>query len=152
MSRWVRISDADLINHKCAPLVEALRSAALGPDQGDPVAGLVQAVVDRVRRKIASCASNRVDADGQLVPVGLRELVLDLVLFAMKNRLELELTDFEKDRMAQHERDLTAIARCLETVEQPDDAVIPAVETSGGACVVVNATRLQATRPQLAGL
>jgi len=151
MGNWITITDADLVDHKVAALVNALKTAALADEQGDPTPGLLQAVVDRVRRKVASCPSNRLDADPAKVPAGLKTLTLDLLVFALKNRLEMELSDAEKEQLRTHERDLSAIAACREAVEQPDAPVSAPVE-GAGAVDLVHATQLQAGRKQTAGL
>ena len=150
-SRWLKITQADLIDHKVAALVEQLQAAALGEDQDDPTPGMIRRVIDRVRLKVASCKDNRVDADPETIPAGLKDQVLDLIIYALKNRLELDLTKAEIDNRKIIEADLNAIAACRLSIDIPDTPVPAPVESGGGAELISSSPRL-ASRRQTAGL
>lgn len=141
MSRWTVITPDDLADAKVAALVTALRSAALGEGQTDPTPRLTQTVVDQVRRKIASHATNRLDANPAAVPAGLKDLVAELVLFALKNRLEIALTEDERDRNRNYLRDLDRIAAGTDVVEQPDDAIPAPVQSTAGTPAITPRVR-----------
>jgi len=132
MPNWIQISADDLEAKKVAALVSALRTAALGAGQEDPTDTIIAAVVDRIRRKIASCAANRLDAEELAIPRGLKTMAVDMVLAEMKNRLEIELTADERARLDVHEADLNRIAACKELVEQPDDIADTSVQGATG--------------------
>ena len=54
MPNWISITVATLNEAKIAALIEACNTAAKADDQDDRAAGLIQGVVDHVRRKVAS--------------------------------------------------------------------------------------------------
>lgn len=144
MSRWTPITQADLEDAKLAKLVTALRTKALAVGQTDPTARITQSVLDDIQRKIASHPQNRTDADETLIPRGLKPMACDLILARLKGRLEIPLTEDERRTCERHERNLDRIAGGLDTVEQPDDAVAPAVESRAGKpSVKAPARRLQ---------
>ncbi|HWM26599.1 MAG TPA: hypothetical protein VNP98_17410 [Chthoniobacterales bacterium] len=132
MPNWIPITINDLQDSKVAALVVALQSAALGAGQTDPTPRLTQAVVDRIRRKIASCSVNQLDADTTAIPAGLKTMAVDLILAEMKGRLEEPLTDDEQRKIDLHNSDLNRIAECRDTVEQPDSAIDAPVQDSSG--------------------
>ncbi len=148
--RWIPVSLADLEDTKVAKLVTALRTKALGAGQTDPSPRIIESVVTDVRRKIASCASNRVDTDGATIPASLLPLTTDLIIFRLKNRLEIELTQDERDNLRSHTETLNRIAACTDVVESPDDAGVPAVEATSGTPSMSNA-RAAARRARRSG-
>src|SRR4051812_16652621 len=103
MPRWISITVDDLNDSKIAALVTSLRTAALADGQDDPTQRLTQAVVNRVRRKIASNPKNQLDEDETTVPEGLKTMVVDLILAELKGRLEEPLTDDERRKIDRHE-------------------------------------------------
>lgn len=125
---WVQITEADLLKTKLAPLMSALRTAALATGQADPVVEITADVVRRVRAKVATCATNQVDEDTATLPASLKALACRMIVREAKGRLELELTQDERDERATDERELTAVARCELVVDQPDNATAPPVQ------------------------
>lgn len=142
MSNWTAITTDDLNDAKVAALVDALRSAALADGQTDPTPRVTQVVVDRIRRKIASCSTNRLDADETTIPRGLKDMAVDLILYELKGRLEIPLTEDERSQRRTHESDLDRIASCQDTVEQPDDGIDAPVQDSGGSPSFSGRTRI----------
>lgn len=132
MSRWISITVEDLEDAKVAAMVDALRTAALQSGQTDPAPRRIQTVVDNIRRKIASCPQNQLDADTTTIPASLLDMAVDLILADLKGRLEIELTQDERDALARHTRDLDRIASCQDSVEQPDDAIDAEVQSTAG--------------------
>jgi len=153
MSRWIPITLADLEDSKVAKLVTALRTKALQtvPAQTDPSPRITQSVVTDIRRKIASCASNRVDSDETTIPASLLPLATDLIIFRLKNRLEIELTQDERDTRREHTETLNRIASCADVVDQPDDPISPEVESTSGTPSISN-ERATARRARRSGL
>jgi hypothetical protein len=133
-TRWIPITVADIQDQKLAPLVAALRTRALeaSPPQTDPTPRLTQAVVDYIRRKIASCHNNRLDVDTTKIPASLKLLAVELIYVEMKGRLEEALTPDEDRKARLAETNLNRIASCEDTIEQPDDPIEPPVEASSG--------------------
>ena len=151
MAGWVSITIETLYEAKVAALVDACSESALAAGQADRAAGLIQGVVDKVRRKVASCANNRVDDDATKIPAGLRDDAVALIIAALKGSVEIDLTEDERTNLSRIERDLNRIANCDDVVDQPDTPVEAEVERGGSIAVVTKTTRV-ATREKLAGL
>lgn len=151
MAGWVSITIETLYEAKVAELVDACSESALASGQADRAAGIIQGCVDKVRRKVASCAGNRVDEDETKVPAGLRDDTVKLIIAALKGAVEMELTEDERRELLRIERDLNRVASCEDVVDQPDTPVEPEVE-GGGSIEVVTSSERVATREKLAGL
>lgn len=141
MSQWISITIADLNNAKIAALVDALRTAALAAGESERSAEIIQRVVDRVRRKIASCRQNRLDADLATIPQGLKDDVIKLIIADLKNALEEDLTSAETSELSRINSDLNRIASCQDVVEQPDDAIDAPVQSTAGTPSVGDVVR-----------
>lgn len=120
---WITITVGDLKDRKVAALVEALQSAALGSGQSDPTPNIIASVTARIRAEIKGCARNQLDRDTTTVPADLTDLAVRMVLRVMKDRLEIPLTEDERNQMKSDERYLERIAACDVPVATPDDAV-----------------------------
>lgn len=116
---WISITIATLYEAKVAKLVDSADAKALKAGQPNRSAGIIQGVVDEVRRKVASCKTNQVDADITTIPSGLRDLTVDLIIARLKKSIELELSQDERDGLGRRERDLNRIANCEDVVDQP---------------------------------
>lgn len=127
---WTTITDDDLNHTKLAPLVSALRTAALATGQSDPVDAITSTCIDRVRRKIAACRTNQVDSDTTKIPQSLKALTCRMIIREAKDRLEIELTETEKKQWDVDERELNAIAACEMPVDATDDAEAPEVQST----------------------
>ena len=125
---WIPITAADLNATKLAPLVSALRGAALADGQTDPVVEITQEVIDRVRRMIAACRKNLVDPDPTLIPPSLKSLACRMIIRAAKDRLEIGLTEVETKQWDVDERELTRISNCEIPIETADTMVTPSVQ------------------------
>jgi|GEM_PF-1371509 len=123
MSQWVSITKATLYNAKVAALIDALDTAALGDGQTNRSTDIIQGVVDHIRRKVASCRRNNLDADLTTIPKGLRDVAVDLIIARLKTALEMELSQDERDNVSRRERDLNRVADCTDVVDQPDNAI-----------------------------
>lgn len=151
MPRWIPVTIADLNDAKLAALVDTLREAALADGQTDPSPRIIQSVIIDVRRKIASCASNRVDTDESTIPASLLPLVTDLAIYRLKNRLEQPLTQDERDNRDAHTQTLNRIASCADVIESPDDAKPAPVEAVSGTPSISNCRPI-VRRPRRPGL
>jgi|APCry1669193181_1035450.scaffolds.fasta_scaffold05387_3 hypothetical protein len=125
---WISITKATLYDAKAAALIDACDTAVLGAGQTDRSTGIIQSVVDDLRRKVASCRRNQLDADTTTIPQGLRNLAVDLIIARLKVALELDLSEDERRTLAQHERDLNRVANGEDVVDQPDNPVIAPME------------------------
>lgn len=138
MPNWITITIDTLREAKVATLIEACSAAALGDGQDNRAAGLIQGVVNEVRNAVATCRTNRVDEDPTKIPASQRDLAVDLIIARLKNTIEIELTQDERENLAWRRGQLKSIAACDLVVDQPDTPIAPAIE--GG-----NATELVRT-------
>lgn len=125
---WVSITKVTLYDSKVAALVDACDTAALGAGQTNRSAGIIQAVVNDIRRKVASCRRNLVDSDITTIPQGLQNIAVDLIIARLKGALEMELTEDERRTVSQRERDLNRVANCEDVVDQPDNPMVAPME------------------------
>lgn len=138
---WQAITIDTLREAKIAALIDACDSVGLAEGQANRAAGLIAKVVTRVRRKVASCASNRVDEDETTVPAGLVGDTVKLVIAELKNSVEEALTDDEQNELRRINSDLNRIAECKDAVDQPDTPVEPEVESTAGTPRITPKTR-----------
>lgn len=130
---WTPITPDDLNDSAVAQLVVALRTRALADDQDDPAPRIIADTVREVRRKIASNRQNKTDADTATVPASLRRLTVDLVLFELKGRLQIELNEDERAKLKAHGRTLDRIASGEDVIDEADAPAAPAVQGTGGS-------------------
>lgn len=139
---WTPITADDLNDAKFAAVIEAARTQGLADGQGDPVPNIIQSVVDRIRRKIASCKFNKLDVDTTAIPNGLKSMAVDYIVADCKKRIEDPLTDDEKTTLVRHDKDLDRIASCQDAIEQPDDPQpTPIAQDSTGTPSIGNVTK-----------
>ena len=129
---WITITKETLYDAKVAALVDACDSAALALNQPPRAAGIIQGVVDDVRAAVFSNRANRVDADPAKIPKSLKRHAVALIIPALKDAVELELTAFEETAAKVAEQRLLAVAKGAWQIDTPDEPVQPAVETGGG--------------------
>lgn len=125
---WIALTTDTLKEAKVAALIEACDSAALGDDQPNRAAGLIQGVVNEVRNAVASCRANQVDEDTTKIPESQRDLAVDLIIARLKNAIEQPLTEDERDNVTERRRQLRDIAACELVVDQPDNPIDAPVE------------------------
>lgn len=125
---WITLTEADLLKTKMAPMLSALRTAAIDASQNDPVEAITADVILRIRNKVSTCATNKVDATTSTIPASLKALACRMIIREAKGRLELELTEDERRERDIDERELTAVARCELVVDQADVPTAPPVQ------------------------
>jgi hypothetical protein len=125
MPAWTVIELAHLDTAKAAALVEALRTAALGDDQEDPLPGIITDSVLRIRQEIAAGGRVRLSATPGSVPPSLKRLALRMILREGQSRLNavgaMPLSDDERKEWDKDDRYLERIAKGEITPEEPDD-------------------------------
>jgi hypothetical protein len=127
---WLAITADDLNATKLAPLVNALRTAALAGGQADPLIEITANVVSRIRRMIAGCRTNLVDADATLIPASLKALACRMIIREAKDRLEIDLTNTETEAWRVDERDLVRISTCDLPIEIAYNSEAPPVQST----------------------
>jgi hypothetical protein len=138
--RWIAITVDDLNDAKIAKLVTALRTKALGDSQTDPTPRIIQAVVNRIRRKVANNRKNRLDADETKIPKSLKKTAVVLTLAELKGRLEMALTADETKAVDKAEDDLKEIANG-DAIEEPDTPIAAPVQDTVGSPSVTDRRR-----------
>jgi hypothetical protein len=130
MSNWIAITIQTLYEAKVAALIDACDTAALASKQTARSPGIIQGVVDEMRRKVASCKTNQVDSDLTKIPKGLRDMAVDMIIARLKTAIEQDLSDDERANLKRHTDNLNRIANCQDVVDQPDSAVTPQMEAT----------------------
>lgn len=133
MSNWTAIAVADLKDVKVSALVEALRTAALGSGQDDPVEESIANVVARIRAEIKGCAANQLDSDTTKIPNDLKGLACRMVVREMQSRLQIPLNEDERQEKRDDLRYLERIAACDVPVAAPDDPIEGETQDTAGS-------------------
>lgn len=128
MPNWISITVANLYDAKVGALVDACRTQALAANQVDRSPGLIQDVVNDIRRKVASHQRNQLDSDVTTIPQGLKGLAMDLILAKLKGALEMELNKDEATNVSRHDATLNRIADGKDVVDAPDNAIVAPME------------------------
>jgi hypothetical protein len=123
MPNWTAITTANLANAKVSALVDALRTAALGVGQTDRSTEIITNVVNRIRVEVQACRTNIIDSDATKIPKELLALALRLVLWDLKNALEITPTDGEKIDHTNDENFLKRIASCEIPISIADNPI-----------------------------
>lgn len=120
MANWIPITIVELREARVSKLVDACSAKAKAEGQPDRAPGIIQGVINTIRRKIASHAQNTLDADPATIPAGLRDLAVDMIIARLKMAVMLELKEDERRALERAESELNRIADGKDTVEQPD--------------------------------
>ena len=123
MPNWIEITVDNLNNAKVAALVDALRTSALADGQTDRAPEIIQNVVNRIRIEVQACKANTVDSDTSKIPAELLALAVRLVLWDLKNSLEIEVTEAERIDHANDETFLKRIAACEVPISTPENPI-----------------------------
>jgi phage gp36-like protein len=154
-SIWVPINEVDMQRTCMNPLLNALRTAALGPGQPDPLIGSIADAVAEVRDAVESCDRNRASSDTTTVPPGLRATACWIALAYLAKRLSaIKLTEDQRKEISDARDLLKAVASCDRAVAKPSEPLTtPDVERGGGASVVAADPCVRTTtREQMSGL
>jgi hypothetical protein len=152
MPNWIPITKANLYDAKVAALIDACNTAALAAGQVDRSTGIIQGIVDLIRRKVASCKRNRLDVDVTAIPSGLKDLAVDLIIAKLKIAIEQDLSKDESAAVTRHESNLNRIASGDDVVEQPDNPLPSYKEMQVSQGVTAKAGKRQAKHHQMDGL
>jgi len=130
---WITLAVEDVEDYLLAPQLNALRSAALGSAQADPLPQIIRDVCLRVRAEVQGCARNQVSPVEYSIPPSLKQQALAIIIARAQTRLTvLRLTEDQVRDYQSAERYLERVASCAVPVEQPED-VVSEVQSGGGA-------------------
>lgn len=152
MARWTSITPDDLNDTKVAALVTALRTAALGSGQDDPVEEITANVVSRIRAEIRSCLDNLLDTDETTIPRDLKSLACRMVVREMQSRLQEALTEDERGEMRADLRYLERIAEGKVSIATPDNPQASSEVQTAGAIQIARKGCRRVTRETMEGL
>lgn len=116
MSNWVSVTIDDLKAGKRGEIVDMAGSVSTGG--ADPVAESIADAVSRVRGAISQ--GNRMDVDTSKVPRSVRGLCVRIAIRALKDRIQLPLTEDERGQRAEDISYLNRIADQKVRFEEPD--------------------------------
>lgn len=118
---WRAITEADLLTRISGPELSAIRAAALGTAQPDPVQATIDQVTLEVRGRVAACRANQLGS-GDTIPDELLAHALAMIVVALMPRaagLMIDANDARKDAAKRAESVLKDVARCDFAIEQP---------------------------------
>ena len=125
---WTAIAVDDLKDTKVAALVEACQTAALGSGQDDPTSTIIADVIARIRAEVAACRANSLDRDTTKIPADLKSLACRMIMRQCQSRLQLSLTEDEREEQRNDLRYLERIAKCEIPVAATDDPITDEVQ------------------------
>jgi len=148
---WVEIDATTMAHYIVSAQLEALRTAALGVGQSDPLDQIIPDVVRTVRSYIEGCSKNTLSAVPNTVPQSLVAETCWLVAEAMQTRIpSFSLSESQQKAADNARRLLVKVAACEIPVAQPPNASASVVGTA--IPVRVTYEKRQTTRSQLDGL
>lgn len=127
---WTAITDEQINAQKLGAMVEALRTAALAQGQGDRLDSIQAEVVRTIRRKVAACRTNRVDADTTKIPASLMAIACRMILREGKIALEIALSEDERTQWNKDDRELDKVASCDMPIDESDSAEAAPVQST----------------------
>lgn len=131
---WITIAVADLNNYLVAAQVSAVNTAALGSGQTDRFTEVQLSVISRIRNKIESCRTNRISETALTIPPSLKACACLLIIEGLQSSIpSLKLSPDQVRQIEKYEDDLTAIAKCELTVEDPTDPLDPRNSTTSSS-------------------
>jgi len=148
---WITLSVADVEDYLLAPQLTALRNAALGDTQVDPLPQIIRDVATRVRAEVQGCPSNKVSPVAYSIPPSLKQAALAIIIARAQTRLTvLSLTEDQVRDYESAERYLERVAACKVPVEQPPD--VESNVQAGGAAELASYTPQIQTLTNMRGL
>lgn len=130
---WQAIAETDLITRFSSTELEAIRAAALGVGQADPVAATIAQVVSKVRMAIASSTANTLSSTATQIPSGLLSAALDLIVLELMKRPGCTIIDngnVRKDAARTAEDYLARVASGAIRIDDPDSGSVMAARPS----------------------
>jgi len=145
---WAAITEADVLTHISGAELEALRAAALGAGQIDPVQPAIDQVTANVRGYVAACAKNSLDSDTTKIPTRLLAAACDMIIAEIVSRVPGYDLDAERqDKLDKAIALMRDVARCNFAIEDPDTGADP-----GLGIEVASYEERKATRESVDGL
>lgn len=130
---WITLAEADVLTKLAAPELAAMKTAALGAGQANPLPEVITQVVREVRGYVAACDRNRL-GEGATIPDELLGAAISRIRFELATRLPVAslLTDARREANRDALTLLSRVAACTFVLEQPA-AVSPEVSAAPAA-------------------
>ena len=128
MPNWTLIIRDDLKAAGYGLIVDAAQTTDVG--SVDPVAYAIESAVARVRRAVS--AANALDVNPGKVPMSLKSLAVRVALFDLMERLQLPLSEDQRETRRGDVSDLNRLADHKLIVEKPDEADPDAIPKNRG--------------------
>jgi len=144
---WAVITEANVLTHIAGAELKALRAAALGDGQEDPVQPSITQITDQVRGYVAACIENKLDTDITKIPTRLLGAACDMIIGEIIARVPgYFLDDDRKDKQGRAIKLMERVAACNFAIEDPNTGA------DGGGAIKATTTTRDATRAKLSGL
>lgn len=146
---WRTLTEDDVVTGLTGPETAAYKTAALKAGQSDPVAEIIEQVVNEVRSHIADCERNTLAA-GVLIPERCILHAVAIIRFRLLTRLAVRATDEREQEYKDARRFLERVSECKVRIERPDGEVDS--ESNKPSIGVVSAPDRRMTHDKLKGL
>lgn len=163
MPAWVTITLTDVAAFAQQSRLDAAWNESVSSESTTWFSTMRDALVARIRAKIATCDTNQVDATEGTIPPEFKTYACLKLLSQILARPgavvggggpdQFRLTEDQRSMIDQAERDLDAVAKCELAVTAPETAATSSgVQTMGGGVSLVSSTTRRFTRTTLNGL
>lgn len=142
MRNWIHITEIDVLEADGGPIVKGAREAFLTEGQGDPLPGLISAVVQEVRGYVAG-GNYKLNA-GETIPAVLENQAVDLVIYRLVSRLPNIPQRNWKERADAAIARLKEVARgqfAIPEPEEPDSNFVEGQQRPGPSLAPANPNR-----------
>ncbi len=150
---WIELTEEKFLEQITGAEANAIRTAALGTGQGEPLTATLAKVVQQVRGYIAANINNTLGA-GDTIPQELESAAVAIARYTALNRLPIK-TLLTETRITEYKDALTLLrdtAAGKFVVEKPATKSTQQIAASGIGVEVVTSTTRKATREKLSGL
>ena len=150
MSNWTPITEVAVKSAKNAALLAEVRQQAVDAGCADP---LPEIIADTVATLRALCSTgNQLDADTTTIPSSIKGLALRMINRALKDYIQMPLTDSEKESHTSDESYRKRIVDNKIRFETPDNPAGSGEMQSSGGIDVANVEQPFASRENFNGL
>ena len=150
MSNWTTITERAVKSAKNAALLAEVRQQAVDAGCDDPLPEIIADTVSTLR---ALCSvGNQLDADTTKIPNSLKGLALRMINRALKDYIQMPLTDSEKESHTSDESYRKRIVDQKIRFETPDNASGSNEMQSAGSIDIANVETPFASRLTMDGL
>ena len=131
---WTAITETSVKSAKNSTILARVRSLAAQSGDADP---LTEIIADTVATLRAACSTgNQLDIDTTKIPNSLKGLALRMIIRALKDYLQVPLTQDERDKATEDSSYRNRISDQKMRFEIPDQAAAGEMQSAGSLDVV----------------